>query len=176
VLIGDLFLLKKLSKPLSDLHFSLSGVKSNNMTEISANWNSIIKTLIFFIFPFLGTICAFWLYFKLKDLKERGAKVYLHPILWAFIGWGGFAIWFPQLLLWATKFLVEALFILVFNIIIVSFYLSRYYTKWKKEAIKPKVSPRLNQGQRILVIIAFFVVYVLTLILLPFYVDFSKYL
>src|SRR4030042_327517 len=95
--------------------------------------------LAYFILPFFLTLGSFWVFFTSKELKERGAK--LSPFLWAFAVWGLCIIFFPL------------------------FLLLRYF-KWNKEAVGPKHSQGLSQGKRILVIFAFFAVYLLTLYVL----------
>jgi len=97
--------------------------------------------IISLIGPLFLTFSAFWVYFKGKALKEREAK--LSPFLWAI--------------------LVYFLFIITFPI-----FLILKETKWKKEAIGITPSHKMNQWQRILVIVIFFIIYIFTVLLIPF--------
>ena len=104
---------------------------------------SVILDVVLFFVLFLGgafaiSFATFWTYFKGRELKTKGAN--LSPIVWAILVYSFFIITFPIfLILWAIR--------------------------WKKEAVKPSVPRKLGQGQRILVIIAFIGVYILTCIL-----------
>lgn len=101
----------------------------------------LIRTIIFLGGAFILTFVAFWTYFEGKRLKNQGAK--LSPITWAIL-------------------------VYIFLIIAFPFFMIFRKTKWKKEVTETRIPHKPKQGQRILVIIAFFAVYILSCILLGF--------
>jgi len=100
---------------------------------------SLVQAILFYVSAFVLSFVSFWTYFKGRDLKKRGAS--LSPILWTFLVYGLFIIIFP-------------IFLILKKI------------KWEKEITESSVSKKISQGQRILVIIIFTGVYILTMFIL----------
>ena len=98
----------------------------------------LIGIIQLFGIPLVLTLAVFWTYFEGRKLKARGAN--LSPVVWAILVYIFFIIAFPLFI--ALKVL-----------------------RWNIEATRIEAPQKLKQWQRILVIIAFFAVYILTFIL-----------